>query len=143
MKNDWRPLLDSFGLHTGQLRSVDYSNRGKRGIDEKLVHNGGWYIREGEKIGWGDLSLGDMENVQHRLEPKGAFIVLSEADSRENEGSDLSDALGKCLWLIVPGAIYEVNDYATRRVPVETGGISYATIPREDIPEIMGISQEG
>ena len=135
--------MNSFGLHAGQIRSVNYSNCRECGIDEKLVHNGGWYNREGEKIGWGDLSLGDMENVRRHLEPKGAFIVLSETDSSENEGSELSDALGKCLWLIVPGAIYEVSDYATRRVPVEIGGISYVTISREDIPEIMGISQEG
>lgn len=143
MKNNWRPLLDSLRLHAGQIRSVNYSNCRECEIDEKLVHNGGWYNREGEKIGWGDLSLSDMENVQRHLESGGVFIVLSETDSCENEGSDLSDALGKCLWLIVPGAIYEVNDYATRRAPVEIGGISYVIISHEDIPEIMGISQEG
>ena len=44
-----------------------------------------------------------------------------------------SDALGKMPRLIVPGAMDEVNDYATRRVPIETGGTSYVTLSREDI----------
>ncbi len=58
-----------FGLRCGQIRSKDY------------VHNGGWYNRQGEKLGWGDLSLDDLQRIEQQLEEGELFIILYEADS--------------------------------------------------------------
>jgi len=41
--------FEKFGICNGQMRSCDF------------VHNGGWYNKSGEKIGWGDLSPSDMK----------------------------------------------------------------------------------
>jgi len=58
-----------FNFHEGQMRGDD------------LVHNGGWYNRFGEKIGWGDLSHVDFHTIQAGIEPGECFIILSEGDS--------------------------------------------------------------
>ena len=46
-----------------------------------LIHNSGWYNVDGEKIGWGDLSVDDVKNIMDGLEPYQVFIVLGEIES--------------------------------------------------------------
>ena len=58
-----------FGLTDGQTRRRD------------MVHNGGWYNRAGEKLGWGDLSPKDFQRISKELEGGELFIVLRETDS--------------------------------------------------------------
>lgn len=58
-----------FGLSDGQCLSRDF------------VHNGGWYNKLGEKLGWGDLSLSNIKRISEELEEGELFIVLSEQDS--------------------------------------------------------------
>lgn len=58
-----------FGIRCGQIRGHDF------------VHNGGWYNRTGEKLGWGDLSLADFTNIAKHLEKGELFIILAESDS--------------------------------------------------------------
>ena len=58
-----------FDFHEGQMRGDD------------LIHNGGWYNKLGEKIGWGDLSNEDFLTIRAGVEPGECFIILSEADS--------------------------------------------------------------
>jgi hypothetical protein len=63
--------VDNFGLRCGQMR----------GGDNKIGHNAGWYNSRGEKLGWGDLVLGDLRKVQAGMDPGEFFITLSEHDS--------------------------------------------------------------
>ena len=58
-----------FGFRAGQMRSNDY------------VHNGGWYNKAGEKLGWGDLSEEDMVRLMQELEDGEFFIILPESAS--------------------------------------------------------------
>jgi len=58
-----------FGLHTGQMRAGSF------------IHNGGWYNANGEKLGWGDLSIKDVKEIKNNLETKQVFIVLGEHES--------------------------------------------------------------
>ena len=64
-----RPETALFGLHCGQIRGREF------------VHNGGWYNRAGEKLGWGDLSLVDFQKIAEGLEEGELFIILAESDS--------------------------------------------------------------
>jgi hypothetical protein len=57
-----------FGLRCGQMRNIG-------------THNSGWYNRAGEKIGFGDLTVGDFERIASELEDNDMFIVLKEDDS--------------------------------------------------------------
>lgn len=45
------------------------------------VHNGGWYNKAGEKLGWGDLDAEDFRRISMELEEGELFVVLHESDS--------------------------------------------------------------
>ncbi len=58
-----------FNLRCGQCRCDDF------------VHNGGWYNKAGEKLGWGDLSPQDLLKVSNGLEEGELFVILPESAS--------------------------------------------------------------
>jgi hypothetical protein len=58
-----------FGFQMGQMRSHD------------LVHNGGWYNGNGERLGWGDLSPKDLQKISEEIPEGESFFILSEQDS--------------------------------------------------------------
>lgn len=61
--------LESLGLYSSQMRGND------------LIHNGGWYNRQGVKLGWGDLSPADLMRIAEKITGDEAFIILPEGDS--------------------------------------------------------------
>jgi hypothetical protein len=65
----FKPQSPAFGIRCGQMRGNDF------------VHNGGWYNRQGEKLGWGDLSHDDLRNLRDQLDEGQLFIILGESDS--------------------------------------------------------------
>ena len=67
--NQFEPTSNLFGLRCGQTRGKDF------------VHNGGWYNRSGEKLGWGDLSPADFLGISNEVEDGELFIILYESDS--------------------------------------------------------------
>lgn len=119
------PASQPFGLHRGQMRGND------------LVHNGGWYNRRGEKLGWGDLSAEDIVRISREIAEDKIFIILSE----KNSSSDLFTCSGatcslaqtkrnmevpgpeyvaeKCFIIIGHGEIWWVMDDEYLRQPNE------------------------
>ena len=61
----------TFGLVSGQMLPSS----------KQMFHNSGWYNQFGDKIGWGDLSLENLEQVSRELDENDMFIVLRESDS--------------------------------------------------------------
>ncbi|MEK7641044.1 MAG: hypothetical protein AAB389_03550 [Patescibacteria group bacterium] len=59
-----------FSLRHGQLR-----HQGEFG------HNAGWYNKQGEKLGYGDLNTGDLQRIAAELEEGELFITMGEQDS--------------------------------------------------------------
>jgi len=51
------------------------------GTRDKAFHNAGWYNSNGNKLGWGDLSHGDLDKILKALQPGELFIILHEQDS--------------------------------------------------------------
>ena len=49
---------------------------------DMITRNSGWYNKQGEKIGLGDLSRQDFRRISGALPDKELFIVLSEGDER-------------------------------------------------------------
>lgn len=71
--NEFTPNRDNpFDLRTGQMRSYGAG---------KVGHNAGWYNQNGEKLGWGDLTMPDLERVALHIEKDEMFITMSEQDS--------------------------------------------------------------
>ncbi|RDJ34978.1 MAG: hypothetical protein DWQ19_09090 [Crenarchaeota archaeon] len=61
--------IGPFDLFCGQTRR------------DSLVHNGGWYNKYGEKLGWGDLNKKDLHRIKNNLQDDELFIILGERDS--------------------------------------------------------------
>lgn len=140
-----------FGLKCGQMRSDD------------TIHNGGWYNILGAKLGWGDLSIGDITRIKNELPKDECFIVLSESDSfwkfvrnvaplgfmcDVDEPSERCPGteyvLEKAMFLIVPGTVYccnyrgdttiKTSDYCGRTR--DSGSVPVTFVPREKLIEI-------
>lgn len=103
-----------FNLREGQIRGAE------------VVHNGGWYNKDGQKIGWGDLSGEDMVRIRDEIPEGEVFIILREHDSywsfkgdREKEmNPGLKYILQKVLYIIRRGTIFAIDDY-TKEESVE------------------------
>ncbi|MBU6427357.1 hypothetical protein KGQ27_03975 [Patescibacteria group bacterium] len=67
--HEFHPTSEQFGLSCGQMRG------------EQIVHNGGWYNKAGEKLGWGDLGPRDFLRVSNEMDDGDLFIVLPEQAS--------------------------------------------------------------
>lgn len=61
------------GMRCGQMRP----NKGLRG-------NAGWYNHKGEKLGFGDISLSDLERIRKEIPAGEMFVIMGESDSYWN-----------------------------------------------------------
>lgn len=62
-------FLNKLKIYEGQIRGKEF------------CHNVGWYNEIGEKIGWGDLDIKDLNKIAERLPVGEAFFILGEQDS--------------------------------------------------------------
>lgn len=106
-----------FGLQEGAMKTADF------------VHNGGWFNTKGEKLGWGDLSITDIQRIAECLQEGELFLILSERDSywdhvkittegnalvhnvdKEAEMSQGQEHMIECTrYAIAPGKVYAVK----------------------------------
>lgn len=110
-----------FGIRCGQMRADDF------------VHNGGWYNKLGERLGFGDLSHDDFRKISEELNKDELFIVLGESDSFWNfvdhnpgligsmcgvkptaEAPGVDYIADKCAYIIGKNQLFFVDRYGTR-----------------------------
>jgi len=124
-----------FNLRCGQMRWND------------LVHNGGWYNKKGEKLGWGDISADDLIHLSNTLPEWEEFYILPEGASyykfveaieKKNDPILTIDAPGmeyvneNCRWVISRGTIIlEVDDYVNKTSMKTYRDMSYKQTSRE------------
>ena len=113
-----------------------------------MGHNAGWYNKLGEKLGWGDISIGDFQRICREIEGDELFITLSERDSFWELVVDLgasastavmspsAEAPGveyvaeKCHYIIGRDEIYHIdNNDSGDRVIIK--GLSFKVLSRE------------
>ena len=128
------------GLTCGQMRSK-----------EDVAHNGGWYNKAGEKLGWGDLAHADIPKIQKELEEGELFIVLGEHESfwdfvdfnpgiigamchtkptAEAPGPDY--VAEKCRWIFTRTAGYWINEYSSAKEY-----LGFKSISREEAKKLV------
>ncbi|OGY24098.1 MAG: hypothetical protein A2172_00965 [Candidatus Woykebacteria bacterium RBG_13_40_15] len=125
------PFEGPFGLRYGQRRKWYIHN------------NAGWYNSEGEKLGWGDLNIEDIQRIASELLPGEVFIILSEQDTSWQH--DRMDAPGieycafKCHCIILPGKVYKVvgHEYETADEDVEDQGLAVTLVSRSRARELL------
>lgn len=135
------------GLGCGQMRGRDF------------IHNGGWYNKAGEKLGWGDLSPDDFKKISQELEEGELFIILYESDSfwkfvKHNPGiigsmctvEPTEEAPGvdfvseKCAYVIASGQLYYVDRYgdSDKETLVTRDGLELKVLKREAVKALIG-----
>jgi len=128
--------LEKYGLRgDGQMRADDF------------IHNGGWYNAKGEKIGWGDLSRGDLQRISMEIPEGDVFYVLSESDSFWNfvesnpgltgefcetapteKNPGLEYVRSKVMWVVVRGGNYSISKYNTQLGPRDYNGFPFTAV---------------
>lgn len=85
--------------------------------NDSLAHNGGWFDKESNKIGWGDIGPREVERVKEKQLPGEIFFVVSEHDSYWDlpKGLDplkpgLDFIIEKVRFFITDNKIYRVVD---------------------------------
>jgi hypothetical protein len=63
------------------IPDFEFLRCGQMRHQENFGHNSGWYNKNGEKIGWGDLDKQDVQRIKKALIDHELFITLGEHDS--------------------------------------------------------------
>lgn len=139
------PETALFGLRCGQIRGRDF------------VHNGGWYNRAGEKLGWGDLAQSDFTNITERLEEGELFIILAESDSFWNFVTHNPGIIGsmcatkpdasapgvdyvaeKAMYVIGPMELYYVDRWSSeKRDTTNIDGLTFKVLTKEAVKALI------
>src|SRR3989338_918088 len=132
-----------FGLRCGQCRGDDF------------VHNGGWYNRAGEKLGFGDLAPADFLEVSNNLEDGEMFIILSESDSfwkfvyrpgligsmaavkPDVEAPGVEYVAEHAMYVIARHQFYFVDRYGRKEGVVTMGGLDFGVISKEEVNQLI------
>lgn len=131
------PNKTPFGFTNNQIRA------------NGIIQNAGWFNYNGEKLGNGDLSLKDMENISKNILTGEVFFVLSESDCGPDFPNDLNRiepgveyVIKKTVWVIfkaVTTSIFRIrNDIAKAELNLSNDGVVYHRIPRSEILKIYG-----
>lgn len=70
-----------FGLRSGQMS----------GGGGKIQHNAGWFNRQGQLLGWGDMGPSDFTAIAAELPQDEVFVVLDEEAWRFNGKEDYEE----------------------------------------------------
>jgi hypothetical protein len=111
-KRDTNP----FNIVCGQMKSYD------------LVHNGGWYNKKGQKLGWGDMDPTTFKEIAQHLPSDEVFIVLPESASHWDFVKFTSTHAVVDATALNPGPTYcaEKASYFVH------GGVTYRVISKYD-----------
>jgi hypothetical protein len=121
-----------FGMLNGQIRH------------DAIITSAGWYNFEGEKLGYGDLSLADMAKISKNISGKEMFFVLSEGDSFWNlpKGANSSEpgtayVIANASWVIANSLIVRSRQDIKKAEKTSQDDIEYVRIPRSNVKEVL------
>lgn len=124
-----------FGLHCGQMC----------GGSDKITHNSGWYNTQGEKLGFGDLSVKDFLKISQEIDPDEVFIILSESKSYWDlkDSQSITEAPGvgyvteNAMHAITRGRIMRVDHYGFEHGPGIFCGMNIEIVSEQELKELL------
>lgn len=131
---DPRVARATFGFSSGHCTSPDF------------VHNGGWYNKTGEWLGWGDLSPADLRRLVEILEEGEMFVILYESHRPMVQGQpDTTPAYlaEKAVYVVVKGDLYYVDhrgDSADKETVDLLYGLTAKVLTPEAFAEMLGVT---
>jgi len=148
--------FEKMGLHNGRQRNG------------AVYHNAGWYVLgktagSCPKVGWGDLGVQDILNIENSLVEGEALFILHEEDSFWNFVTDnpgligafckttpteqdpgLAYILAKVAGIVVKGAFLRVQAYSSKQtgekyfLEREGPALEETAIWRKDLEKLLG-----
>ncbi len=99
----------AFGLTNGQQKN------------QAVLHNAGWFNQDGEKLGYGDVTLTDIRNIHFGLASDNeCFAILSEKATGWNLPTQLNSAepgpdyiKANALWFVTTSGMYHFDACAS------------------------------
>jgi len=146
--SEFRTTVGLFGLFCGQMHPM---------LHTRMAKNSGWYNRLGERLGWGDLSTTNFQQISKDDE---LFIILGEQDSFWNlatkRGIISAQAVAKpdvkapgveyvadhCRFVIAKGCVYIVERFEGlhgEAVKVRNG-VTLQVLSREEAKKLIANS---
>lgn len=117
-----------------------------------IINAAGWFNAAGERLGSGDLSLKDMDNISKHISVNDLFFVLTEADSDWNipSGVDRTEPwleyiVKNAAWIIGrtnaagPLIIRSRADISTPITKIKKDGVSYLRASRQDVKKSLTV----
>ena len=84
----------------------------------KVSHNGRWYNKQGEYLGWGDLDSADLKSILQGMAPDEVFYVLPESAmfgenllGRDRENIGVAYCIEKFVFAIFNGRVHLVDQW--------------------------------
>jgi hypothetical protein len=129
---DPRPARALFGFSSGNCVRIDF------------VHNGGWYNKAGEWLGWGDLCPSDLERIAAVLDEGEMFVILRESDRPRTKGQpDMTpaDLAKKAAYVVTNGRFHVVDHrgYYTRQEDVNFHHLGAKVLTPEVFARMLGV----
>lgn len=121
----------TFGFSTGNCASPS------------IIHNGNWFNRAGEFLGWGDLSSEDLDRVPRVLDIDELFIVLYESDHQGFGDVTPTRLADKAVYAADRNTLYFVDHHQERdgEDVIEIRPWLYAkVITREAFAKMLGVA---
>lgn len=138
------PKKTPFGLMNNQIRG------------NGIIQSAGWFNINGERLGGGDLTLQDMQNISQNISLSESFFVLTEVDAGWDLPSDLDRTapgfpyiLQKAVWVMAKGPtsrsalIIRVRDDISKPEETEKDGVKFIRIPRNEFYAAFGYDKSG
>lgn len=126
------PKKTPFGLINGQYR-----------IGE-ILQNAGWFNGDGERLGSGDLSMKDLENISKHISSLEIFFALTELDSSWDLPSHLNRTepgieyvVQKAVWIAAKSnlgsSILRIRDDISKPEEAVKDDVKYLRLPRREL----------
>lgn len=101
-----------FGIRSGTIRP-SFTMKAR-----KVSHNGRWYNKQGEYLGWGDLDSADLKSILQGMPEDEVFYVLPESamfgenlQGRDRENIGVGYCVEKFVFAIFNGRVHLVDQW--------------------------------
>lgn len=118
------PYCKELGLQYGQVRK------------DAILTNAGWFSHLGEKLGVGDISMSDLQEISRRLPVGEIFFILSEADclsmpsGLDRLAPGINFVIDNAVWAANSADIFRIDSTIQNQNLEIRDGVSYIRLPR-------------
>jgi hypothetical protein len=141
-----------YGLETDPNKTPFKLINGQQKLNG-IISSAGWFNGKGERLGYGDLSIKDINRISKNIPDNEMFYVLSEVDAswdipkeldRSAPGTDY--VINNASWIIGQKLIIrsrsDIFGLRDKEDIVEKDGVSYNRLSRDEVRKLFSIAEK-